>query len=656
MSQHPIAPLIMRVCTSHRWTRTDGKPSHVEEPITAEVIDRHLEGITLCGACPIKPGESVTRVALLDLDSHKDETPWPAMLETAKRIKAELARHGLPITAWKSSGGSGIHLYVIWNVPQDARSVRVLLASALEAVGLRPGTKGVAAGEVEVFPKQDRVPADRFGSMFILPMGGGTASALLTEDPWHVGEPVPIAPPEPERTRNPVDAPELTMLRDALLSIPNEDVEYDTWRNYMFGIHHAAGDDGLDLAHEWSSRSSKYDPDFLDNEVWPYIRSDGENPITAATILKDAAAAGWRGQRVTEDMLDDALPEVVAKRARFHVEQAAVFSKGTPPSWIIKGVLPRAMIGVVYGQSTAGKSFFVLDMLLTACRGIQWNGRRTERIKAVYVAAEGKTGVRFRLQAYAAQHGVELESISLGVIGSTPSLLSAEDMQDLIRSIREFGAPDVITFDTYAQVTAGSDENSSSEMGLALANCRVLAEAFNCMVILVHHAGKDASKGARGWSGMRGAADVEIEVIREGERRSARVTKLKDGEDGAEFEFRLEPVTVGIDADGDLMTSCTVTYDLNAPHAVQPRVRRGKVEQAVLDAVEYLQAHKTASTSSAVLEEAARYVPGVARKNLTRAVAALVEEGALYREDGEYHVQGPVMQGVSPEDAVRDIL
>jgi hypothetical protein len=659
MSQHPIAPLLMRVCTSHHWVRTDGKPSHLSEPITAEVMDRHFAGTTLCGACPIVPGKSTTRVALLDLDSHKGETPWPEMLATARRIRDEMAAYGLHVTAWRSSGGSGLHLYLIWDVPQDARSVRVQLASCLEAVGLRPGTKGVAHGEVEVFPKQDAVAADRFGSMFILPMGGNTASELMTEEPWQVSEPVPVAPPKPERTRNPVDAPGLDVLRDALLSIPNDDLPYDTWRNYVFGVHHAVGDAGLDLVHEWSSRSSKYDPDFLDEEVWPHIRSDGPNPITAATILKDAAAAGWRGLRVTEDMLDDPLPEVTAKRRRFHVEQAALFSAGSPPSWIVKGVIPRADLGVVYGQSGAGKSFFVLDLLMSACRGLAWNGRRTERIRAVYVAAEGKAGVRYRLQAYATQHGIDLSTVSLGVVGSTPSLLSAEDVRDLINSIRSYGDPDLIVFDTFAQVTAGGDENSSTDVGLALEHCRVIGAAFNGMVMLVHHAGKDASKGSRGWSGMRGAADVEIEVIREGERRSAKVTKLKDGEDGSEFEFRLEPVTVGIDSDGDLLTSCVVEYDLRAPGREPVKVRRGKLEQSVLDAIQYLADHKKAATSSAVVAEAMTYLPGVARKNVSRALAALVEEGAVYREAGEYLVQGvigPVVSDSRAVGGVNDIL
>jgi KaiC/GvpD/RAD55 family RecA-like ATPase len=579
-------------------------------------------------------------VALLDMDSHGGETSWEAMLETAKRIKGALAHYGLYVTAWKSSGGRGIHLYLIWDVPQDARSVRVALRDALTSCHLKPGTKGVAAGEVEVFPKQDRVPEGRFGSMFILPMGGGTKSALISEEPWKVSLPVPVAPPEPERVRNPVDAPELSMLRDALLSIPNEDVDYDTWRNYAFGVHHAVGDAGLDLVHEWSSRSPKYDPDFIDEEVWPYIRSDGENPITAATILKDAAAAGWKGQRVTEDMLDDALPEVIAKRNRFHVEQAAVFSGGAAPSWIIKGVLPRGTLGVVYGESGAGKSFFITDMLLAGARGVDWNDRRTEPVSVVYVAAEGKAGVRFRLQAYAKHHGIDLAGVRMGIIGDVPSLLSAEDVQDLTRSIAKYGRPDVVAIDTLAQVTAGSDENSSTDMGLALANCRVIADYFACMVILVHHAGKDASRGARGWSGLRGAADVEIVVHRDGERRSAQVTKLKDGVDGAEFEFFLHTVAVGMDTDGDLLTSCVVSYDRSAPDSGVVRTRIGATEQAILDSIELLKARGKAATSTTIINEAREQLPkGVRKQNIERSLEGLIERGKLERADGEYKLR-----------------
>jgi hypothetical protein len=80
------------------------------------------------------------------------------------------------------------------------------------------------------------------------------------------------------------------------------------------------------------------------------------------------------------------------------------------------------------------------------------------------------------------------------------------------------------------------------------------------MVVLVHHSGKDESRGARGWSGLRAAADFEMEIIRSDNDRVATVTKMKGGEDGGEYGFKLETVTVGMDDDGDVETTCVVVY------------------------------------------------------------------------------------------------
>jgi predicted P-loop ATPase len=87
-------------------------------------------------------------------------------------------------------------------------------------------------------------------------------------------------------------------LRAALAAIPNEgerELDYDGWRNVIFAIHSETdgADEGLALAHEFSTRSSKYDADFLDNRVWPYARSDREGGITGRTIVAMAREHGW---------------------------------------------------------------------------------------------------------------------------------------------------------------------------------------------------------------------------------------------------------------------------------------------------------------------------------------------------------------------------
>ena len=77
-------------------------------------------------------------------------------------------------------------------------------------------------------------------------------------------------------------------------------------------------------------------------------------------------------------------------------------------------------------------------------------------------------------------------------------------------------------------------------------------------MVLVHHSGKDASRGARGWSGLRAAADAELEVLRQPSGRILRISKQKDGDDDAQWGFALEKVEIGLDADGDPITSCVV--------------------------------------------------------------------------------------------------
>jgi hypothetical protein len=166
-----LAPLISRVNTSFCWVRQPGEPPGRRDfPIDDEIIAGHLAGRYSIGACPITPGTSTTRCAVLDFDSHKGATPWSEMLDVVRGVIEALHEKNLRPAAFRSSGGAGVHLVLLWERPQDAYTVREELKIALGKCGLRVGTEGVAKKEVEIFPKQDGVPADGFGSMFLLPL------------------------------------------------------------------------------------------------------------------------------------------------------------------------------------------------------------------------------------------------------------------------------------------------------------------------------------------------------------------------------------------------------------------------------------------------------------------------------------------------------
>ncbi len=308
-----LGPILDRVRRDVCWKKTDDGPRRVDEALTDARLAQHVNGGPAYGAAPIRPGESVTLLGVLDFDSHKGDTSWPDMQAAAARVARALQEQGGAPVAFRSSGGHGIHLYCLWAAPQDAYSVRMWLRAALAAAGLAPGTKGVAGGEVEVFPKQDAVGTEkkRFGNMFILPLAGASVPLdpfdlddlprdYLVGMDWPMSVPVPVLE-KPERATAlvPAGAADVAMLESALAAIKNEgdaDLDYDQWRDVVFAIHHetAGADYGLELAHRFSARSGKYDPDFLDNRVWPYIDSGRPDAVTVRTVRHLARQAGWQ--------------------------------------------------------------------------------------------------------------------------------------------------------------------------------------------------------------------------------------------------------------------------------------------------------------------------------------------------------------------------
>jgi KaiC/GvpD/RAD55 family RecA-like ATPase len=276
---------------------------------------------------------------------------------------------------------------------------------------------------------------------------------------------------------------------------------------------------------------------------------------------------------------DAPIEELVRQQAagRFPVVSAADFAARPQRGWIVKTLIPKGEVGMIFGDSTAGKTFVALDIMLSIARGVDWRGLKVKQLDVVYVVAEGSGGFSLRLQAYAAHHGVRLTDIPFGVIDNAPNLLQAEDVNALIAAIKAWGKPGVIVIDTLAQVTPNGDENSSKDMGNALHHAKEIARRCGAMTFLVHHSGKDATKGARGWSGGRNAMDCQIEIVRGDDgNRLIHNGKQKDGRDGQKWGFRLHDVWLGDDEDGDPVTSCVCVPVEDGAELPLPGVESGQ--------------------------------------------------------------------------------
>lgn len=307
-----LRPITTRVRTDVTAIKRNGQSVWTREPLTDARLVKHLNGGPARGCCPIKAGESVTLVGLYDLDSHKGEVPWDAMVAVAHNLIDALELLGMCPVAFRSSGGSGIHVYLIWDAPQDAYSVRAFMAEVLESLGYASGTGGVAEREIEIFPKQDSVPVDGYGNQFILPLAGESEPldtmfdlAPMGKDyahqvQWYGSAPVP--PRDRPTVVASVREVDLATLAQALDYI-DPDVSHDEWARVLMGIHHTSsgGDEGLNLADAWSARGAKYKGRREVEMKWGSFGRRQDGPlVTVNSVLDLARKGGW-----VEDFSDD---------------------------------------------------------------------------------------------------------------------------------------------------------------------------------------------------------------------------------------------------------------------------------------------------------------------------------------------------------------
>ena len=151
---------------------------------------------------------------------------------------------------------------------------------------------------------------------------------------------------------------------------------------------------------------------------------------------------------------------------------------------------------------------------LHVAAGLPWCGRDVRQGAVVYIAGEGVGGLSLRLKAMRQHYAIEID-VPFWVVPRAVNFQDREAVKELatvIRGVVGNMAVGMIFLDTLARAMPGADENSAREVGLVIAACDWLRDEFSCTVLPIHHSGKDAERGARGTSALRGAWDAAFEV------------------------------------------------------------------------------------------------------------------------------------------------
>ena len=264
--------------------------------------------------------------------------------------------------------------------------------------------------------------------------------------------------------------------------------------------------------------------------------------------------------------------------------------------YCVKGFLPRTGLAVFWGKPKCGKSFFVFDLLMHVALGWDYRGHRVRQGPVVYVCLEGGGAFRKRREAFRQAKLKGDEDPPFFFIVNPLSL--AADRKALIEDIRRqlgHNVPAVVCIDTLNRSLAGS-ESSDKDMAAYIKAADAIRDAFDCLVVIVHHCGHDGER-PRGHSSLMGALDVQIAVRRDAEENVVAELELaKDGETGLVFVSRLEKFEIGRDADDDPVTSCVVreVTDAAAEAASKKpaKARRSdeveKINRAIIGAYERL--------------------------------------------------------------------
>jgi RecA-family ATPase len=256
-------------------------------------------------------------------------------------------------------------------------------------------------------------------------------------------------------------------------------------------------------------------------------------------------------------------------------------------AYLVKNWLDAGGVSLLFGASNTGKTFLALDIAFHIASGMDWQGNRVKRGSVLYVVAEGGGGFTRRLKA------LEIGSPSLfdGGRGNFTYLSKQVDLsgdQDVHAIKAAVGDKhyDLLIVDTLAMTFGDGNENDAQDMTKFVRQVKALGESLGGHVMLVHHPGKDASRGARGSSSLRAAIETEIEIAAENSSgtRTAVITKQREGATGLKVTFGFEQIEIGLDDDGEKITSCVVRQT-SSDSSTRRRLLKG-INQVCLQALQ----------------------------------------------------------------------
>jgi hypothetical protein len=291
-----------------------GRGYHTRKAALSEaVVTRHIAGEQPIAVYPVVGDQA--RSAVLDFDNHDNALSFEELAAQVLPVFHDLVATGLRPMAFRSGGGAGIHIWLVWKEWQSARTARRFLTRVISHHGLRPGTRGLHANEVEIYPKQDLVGSGEMGSAIALPLARRSVPLdsmlmpILDRSLWQwpldcilssdLAEETDERPQKRSRpssekisTLDEVLEGDLAQANAALRHLPADD--YASWIQMGFILKGSFGEKRFAVWDAWSQTAAdKYPGTAEIKRIWHGLKPRGE--LGLGSLFHRAHANGWNG-------------------------------------------------------------------------------------------------------------------------------------------------------------------------------------------------------------------------------------------------------------------------------------------------------------------------------------------------------------------------
>jgi hypothetical protein len=191
-----------------------------------------------------------------------------------------------------------------------------------------------------------------------------------------------------------------------------------------------------------------------------------------------------------------------------------------PCGWLCRPIWPADAYGVLAAEKKAGKTWAMLDLVVSVASGTPWLGvYAVERSGPVlvFLGEGGRRKMLRRLRAVCDAKGVRVEALPIVASFRAPHLTNQEALTVVSDKLAEV-RPVLMVIDPLYLAARGAKSSSLYDMGTHLENVQAIAQRAGAALVIAHHwnqtgtgRGADRMSGAGPAEWGRVLASVEVE-------------------------------------------------------------------------------------------------------------------------------------------------